>query len=283
MTEAEILRPGLFSCIQDMGRRGLREFGVPKSGSMDSASARLANVLLRNSSSAALLEITQTGPKMAFLGPTQIAICGAIMEPAINGSKIRNNRVYKLHEGDVLSFGKMQEGCRAYLGIKNGFKTPKILGSRSWYGGISPYARLEKSMKLKYKPFEAEEIGVHAAVKPDDSIFSKEIVAFAGPEYEQLSSNEKERLQKGHFSAGMDNNRMGIQLQEQFQNSLNPILTGPVLPGTVQLTPSGKLIVLMRDGQTTGGYPRVLQLSEAGINALAQKVPGEQFKFLIKN
>ncbi|MGB7786903.1 MAG: allophanate hydrolase subunit 2 family protein, partial [Salinimicrobium sp.] len=77
------------------------------------------------------------------------------------------------------------------------------------------------------------------------------------------------------------NNRMGIQLQEELPNTLDAILTGPVLPGTVQLTPSGKLIVLMRDGQTTGGYPRVLQLSEAGINALAQKLPGEKFRFIL--
>ncbi len=222
------------------------------------------------------------GPKMAFLGPTKIAICGGLLEPAINGSRIENNKIYNINEGDLLSFGKRQKGCRAYLAVKDGFQTEKVLGSRSWYGGITRHARLEKGMRLPYKPFEAEEFEGNASVKADDSIFSEEIKVFPGPEFERLSSEEKERLQKGHFSAGMNNNRMGIQLQEELPNSLDAILTGPVLPGTVQLTPSGKLIVLMRDGQTTGGYPRILQLSENGINALAQKVPGESFVFTIK-
>ena len=72
---------------------------------------------------------------------------------------------------------------------------------------------------------------------------------------------------------------MAIQLKEVLTNKLSPIITGPVLPGTVQLTPSGKLIVLMRDCQTTGGYPRVLQLSEVGINSIAQKVVGDMLRF----
>lgn len=282
MTEVEILQPGLFSTIQDTGRKGFMEFGVPMSGPMDSASARLANLLLQNTPGAAVMEITQQGPKMAFLGSTKIAICGGLLEPAINGSRIENNKIYNINEGDLLSFGKRQKGCRAYLTVKDGFQTEKVLGSRSWYGGITRHARLEKGMRLPYKPFKAEEFEGNASVKADDSIFSEEIKVFPGPEFERLSSEEKERLQKGHFSAGMNNNRMGIQLQEELPNSLDAILTGPVLPGTVQLTPSGKLIVLMRDGQTTGGYPRILQLAENCINALAQKVPGESFVFTIK-
>ena len=72
---------------------------------------------------------------------------------------------------------------------------------------------------------------------------------------------------------------MAYQLQESLENSLEPILTSGVLPGTVQLTPSGKLIILMRDCQTTGGYPRVLQLKESAINILAQKYTGQQIRF----
>ena len=72
---------------------------------------------------------------------------------------------------------------------------------------------------------------------------------------------------------------MAIQLQEQLQNDLKPIITGPVVPGTVQLTPSGKLIVLMRDCQTTGGYPRILQLSDKGIRTIAQKLTNENINF----
>ena len=282
MAEVEILQPGLFSTLQDSGRNGFLKYGVPKSGPMDSASAGIANLLLQNPAGSAVMEITQLGPKMAFLGPTEIAISGALLSPEINGAGIENNRVYRIHKGDVLSFGKRKMGCRAYLAIKNGFQTEKILSSRSWYTPISANDRLKKGMRLPFRPFEREKFEMHAAVRSNDEIFSEEIPVFPGPEFELLTSAEKERLQKDYFSAGMDNNRMGIQLQEPIQNSLKPILTGPVIPGTVQLTPSGKLIVLMRDGQTTGGYPRVLQLSEKGINILAQKLPGEQFRFIFK-
>lgn len=277
----EILRPGLFSTLQDTGRNGFLKFGVPKSGPMDSASAGIANLLLQNSAVAVVMEITQLGPKMAFSGPTEIAISGALLNPEINGTKVENNKVYKIHDGDILSFGKRKMGCRAYLAVKNGFQTEEVLGSRSWYTPITANERLKKGMRLEYKPYEREKFEMHAAVKSNEEIFSEEIDVFPGPEFELLTSAEKESLQKNNFSAGMDNNRMGIQLQEPLQNSLEPILTGPVLPGTVQLTPSGQLIVLMRDGQTTGGYPRILQLSEKGINSLAQKLPGEQLKFII--
>ncbi len=118
----------------------------------------------------------------------------------------------------------------------------------------------------------------YATVKTDEHIASAVIEAFPGPEFDLLSASEKNALQKWHFSVAKESNRMGIQFQEKLENKLHPILTGPVLPGTVQLTPSGTLIVLMRDGQTTGGYPRILQLSEAGINTLAQKLPGEKLQ-----
>jgi allophanate hydrolase subunit 2 len=70
-------------------------------------------------------------------------------------------------------------------------------------------------------------------------------------------------------------------LNETIPNTLPSILTSAVLPGTVQLTPSGKLIILMRDCQVTGGYPRVLQVSEESINRLSQKITGDKIQFVL--
>ena len=94
-----------------------------------------------------------------------------------------------------------------------------------------------------------------------------------------LRNEEKEALFQKEFSIDQNNNRMAIQLKEELINNLDPIITGPVLPGTVQLTPSGKLIVLMRDCQTTGGYPRVLQLSSSGMDVISQKATGGKVIF----
>ena len=83
------------------------------------------------------------------------------------------------------------------------------------------------------------------------------------------------------FTISEDNNRVGYRLHETIENNLKPILTSAVLPGTVQLTPSGTLIVLMRDAQVTGGYPRVLQLTSFSIDILAQRVSGGEIQFEI--
>ncbi len=283
MAEAEIIQPGLFSSIQDLGRLGLRKFGVPVSGAMDQQAAGMANLMLGNEPDAAVLEITLQGPKMKFTGPTQIAITGADLSPDLDGVKLENYKIYNVKSGQVLSLGGRKTGYRAYLAVKNGFQTEMLFKSRSWSPGITAHNRLERGMKLPFLGSETRSSEKNAGVKPDAYITSAVIEAFRGPEWELLSTSEKEILEKGHFSAAKESNRMGIQFQEKLENSLQPVLTGPVLPGTVQLTPSGILIVLMRDGQTTGGYPRILQLSEAGINTLAQKLPGEKLQLkLIK-
>ena len=282
-SEVEILQPGLFSSIQDLGRTGFLKFGVPLSGSMDSYASGMANLLLQNSPNAAVLEMTQLGPKLRFSAATQIVISGAHFSPELNGNEIENNKIYEIRPGDIMAFKKRKFGCRAYLAVKNGFKTEQVLGSRSWYEGITTFYKLEKGMKLAYQSFNWQNAESTAAVKEDDYLTSEKVEAYAGPEFHLLPEEKKKELQKCHFSIGKNNNRMGIQLQDPLSNNLQPILTGPVLPGTVQLTPSGTLIVLMRDGQTTGGYPRVLQLREKGISTLAQKVQGDQIQFFLRN
>jgi allophanate hydrolase subunit 2 len=100
-----------------------------------------------------------------------------------------------------------------------------------------------------------------------------------GPEFEMLSKTQKDALFSKPFIVSKNNNRMAYQLTETLSNNLDSIITSSVLPGTVQLTPSGKLIVLMRDCQTTGGYPRILQLKESSINVLAQKFADSEISF----
>ena len=280
MAEIEVLQPGLLSTVQDLGRRGYREFGIPVSGAMDTQAAGLANALLQNNKDAAVLEITQMGPKLRFSAPTSIVITGAELSPVLDSNKINNNKVYTVKKGSILQFGQRISGCRAYLALKDGFKTEAILGSRSWYAAVTGSSRLEKGMMLPYNSFSGGS-DTYASVKPENYLHDLFLDVFPGPEYENLSEAQKNRLQKCHFSIGRNSNRMGIQLEEILENQLEPILTGPVLPGTVQLTPGGKLIILMRDAQTTGGYPRILQLSEKAVNVLSQKVQGEKIQFRI--
>ncbi len=280
MGKMQVLQPGLFSSIQDYGRFGNMKYGVPLSGVMDRYAARMANLILRNNANDAVLEITMMGPKLKFSKSTKIAITGAHLSAKINDEEIENNTIIEISVGDILSFGRRIFGCRAYLSISGGFSTEEVFGSRSWYENITKDAKLEKGMEISYKEDAANKVETNAGLKfRENYLKTSNIEAYKGPEFDFLSDKQKDRLESLDFTIDQNNSRMAIQLQEQLENDLDPIITGPVLPGTVQLTPSGKLLVLMKDCQTTGGYPRVLQLSENGINTIAQKLTNEKVRF----
>jgi len=112
---------------------------------------------------------------------------------------------------------------------------------------------------------------------------TKTIEVYPGPEFSLLSDKQKKQLTNTILYVTPQSNRMGILLDGLVVSNVKEIITAPVQPGTVQLTPSGKCIVLMRDAQTTGGYARVLQLSNEGINRIAQKRPGETLNFKLKD
>ncbi|MEX0813745.1 MAG: biotin-dependent carboxyltransferase family protein [Chitinophagales bacterium] len=282
MAKAHILKAGFYSSIQDMGRFEYAHLGVPVSGAMDMTAFRLANHLLRNNADAACLEITLKGPHVAFEAATQIVVTGAQAEIKINERSIAINQPASVKPGDVLKIGAAHIGVRLYLGIKGGFLTEKVLGSRSFYLGITQQQKLEKGNILHYTENEKPIEPSNAHVQPNrDNVKAQNLKFYPGPEWQQLTQKQQETIKSQTFSISPQQNRMGIQLKESLPNQLNEILTAPVYPGTVQLTPSGKLIILMRDAQVSGGYPRILQMQENSIDVLAQIRAGDSFWFKI--
>lgn len=272
----KVLKAGLLTSIQDMGRFGSRKYGVPISGAMDLYSAEFANLLLANHSNEAVLEITLQGPELEFTAPTQIALSGADLNPTINHDEVSIHEVLYISKGDVLRFGARLNGARCYLAIPGGFKDATVFNSKSWYRGITRHQKLVGGEILVSSPVSVQD--AHQDITPlDFSVSSLEVLK--GPEYNLLDDNQKKQL-KSEFTIGL-NDRMGYQLNELIENQLPSILSSAVLPGTVQLTPSGKLIILMRDCQTTGGYPRVLQLTEQSVNILSQKMSRESLQFMM--
>jgi biotin-dependent carboxylase-like uncharacterized protein len=278
----KVIKSGFYTTIQDFGRFGFRSYGVPVSGAMDNYSSQFANALLGNESSDAIIEITMTGPVLQFLEPTLIAISGANMSPKLNDMSINMNMAIQVESNDILSFGKLKFGIRTYLAVKGGILSEKVLQSRSMYNLITPKNRVADDDRFNYACYERNYIQSNAKVKYDSALIKDNILeAYKGPEYDLLSNKIKQRLLKTEFKISKFNNRMAYQLEPLFENALAQILTAPVLPGTVQLTPTGNLIVLMRDCQTTGGYPRVFQLTEQAINILSQKTTGNSLKIKI--
>jgi biotin-dependent carboxylase-like uncharacterized protein len=248
--------------------------GVPVSGAMDQAAALLANAMLENDENAAVLEITMSGPLLEFEEETWIALSGANLSPQLNGTDIDNHSVHKVNAGDTLAFGKHIDGLRGYLAVKDGFQTPLVLNSRSFYSPITEENRLAARMEIPYNEVTDFEPKITHIIREDIEKI-KTLKVSPGPEFDILSDTQKEFIFNTSFTIAKENNRMAYQLEELIGEHKHIMLTSATLPGTIQVTPGGKLIILMRDGQTTGGYPRILQLSEEGIDRLAQKTFGD--------
>ena len=279
----KVIVHGFYTTVLDLGRFGFQQFGVPVSGVMDSYSAKVANALLHNNENDAVLEITMSGSTLQFNCDTCICIAGADISPKLNNKLVKLNSVLNIKKGDIISFGKLKYGYRCYLAVSGGFQTEIAMNSRSMYKSITSRFVLAKNDELAILEHDNIIKKSNASIKINTNHFGlNDIEVLKGPEFELLTKKQQKQLLSNKFTISKDNNRMAYQLVEILANNIKPIITSLVLPGTVQLTPSGKLIVLMRDCQTTGGYPRVLQLKEYSIDALSQKLAGKNIHFMLK-
>jgi len=280
MGKITVIKPGFYTTVHDEGRFGFAHLRVPVAGAMDRTSFQLANHLLRNPLEAACLEMTMQGAVLEFNEDTQIILCGAEGAISCNGTRMRLNTVLPIHAGDVVEIGNFMDGQRMYMAIRGGITSEITLNSRSYYKGITSHYRVKKGDQIPYghAPFMGQPDNAHVKLRKWTKKYSS-LEAYPGPEITQLRTETMDRLFQMDFSISTVQDRMGIQLNELIPNHQKEILTSPVYPGTVQLTPSGKLIILMRDAQVTGGYPRILQLQEEAISLLAQKKPGQWIRF----
>lgn len=277
----EILQHGLYTSIQDMGRFEFQKYGVPLSGALDQHAFRIGNQLLNNPERAAVLECTLKGPKIRFHKNSYFALTGADMQAQLNGKSVANYVPITVRENDVLELGTAKMGCRTYMAIAGGIKTEKILGSRSQFKTITREERISKKILLptghsNFNPVEGARLQV-----PNLDYSQKTLEVYAGPEYHRLKKTEKKILEENTFTLSKLNNRMAYQLNQKLPHELPQIWTAPILPGTVQCTPDGSLIILMRDAQVTGGYPRLFQLTDSALHRLAQKKTEEEVQFKI--
>ncbi|GAB5398533.1 MAG: biotin-dependent carboxyltransferase family protein [Aureisphaera sp.] len=279
----EVISSGLYTSLQDLGRFGQRKYGVPISGAMDRYSAELANRLVGNEMHEAVIEITLSGPILRFNSDLLVSITGADLSPLLDDKPVSMNKALVIPKGSELRFGPPNYGVCCYLAIAGGIKTKKVLDSYSMYAGITQKGKLEKGDTIEMQKSELSSALLHASVRvPKEHFTSKEIELFRGPEFHMLSKNTQKKLKTTTFTISSESNRMAYILNSDLNMSAPEIITAPVQPGTVQLTPSGKLMVLMRDAQTTGGYARILQLSDSAINKIAQKRPNEEVMFRFK-
>ena len=277
-----ILHPGIYCSVQDQGRFGHTKIGVPQAGCADTYAAKMANVLLKNHEKDALIEITFGQGEFKFTSDTYICLTGGDFSPKLNGKLIKMQSVYFIKKDSVLSFGKRVYGARVYLSVQGGIQTKTVYGSRSFFDGIAQQ-KLGKGAMLPILPIQKYADNNFSRVRVSEKHFTTiYLPCLKGPEFFKLNQEQQRKLFTP-FSISDDNNRVGYRLKESLENNLSSILTSAVLPGTVQLTPSGKCIILLQDCQVTGGYPRILQLSEIAIARVSQKITGDKIQFILED
>ncbi|MGA9225009.1 MAG: KipI antagonist, partial [Mesobacillus sp.] len=152
----KVLKPGLQTSVQDLGRTGYQQYGMSPSGAMDTYSMQMANLLTGNPLGEAVLEAVMVGPSLEVLTNVSIAICGGNLEPKVNGQEVPMWKSFILKVDDILSFGKVKSGSRAYISFAGGIDVPLVLGSKSTFlngslGGLNGRA-LESGDVVHGKP-----------------------------------------------------------------------------------------------------------------------------------
>jgi len=278
----KILKPGLLTTVQDAGRPGFMKYGIPLCGAMDQRSMRAANSLLGNAPGAAVLEITMTGPEFVALAPTTIAIAGARFDVLVNGTSTEAP-VLSLAEGDTVRFSRLLEGARAYLALSGGVDAPLVMGSRSTYV-LGAFGGFEGRSLRAGDVLNAGTDRALTSESPKTTPLDEETTlrVVPGAEADQFSAAATEHLLDAIWNVSPDSNRMGFRLTGPalITPSTGSMLSTGLMPGSVQLPPDGQPIVIMRDGQTTGGYPRVFHVLSEDIDLLAQARGGAVVRFV---
>jgi biotin-dependent carboxylase-like uncharacterized protein len=271
-----VKRAGLSDTIQDSGRTGFLKYAVPRSGFMDAQSAKRANTILGNDPNDAVLEMSIQGGIYRFDSPTFICVSGAKMNFTLNGKHQESINPISIQPKDEIEFSQATDGVYTYLAVKGGFKSSIRMGSRSMYPSLFGVSRLKEGDMIEYIPTDPLSDKIDG--NTSDRSRNSKMVVYPGPEFTYLKTPE----QLGDLSLKVaGHNRMGIRVlpSTYLHRRHSTIKSSVVFPGIIQLTPSGELIILHRDCQVTGGYPRVLLTDENGLNQIAQRRQGSIIQF----
>ncbi|MDU1022328.1 MAG: biotin-dependent carboxyltransferase family protein [Peptoniphilus harei] len=277
MSSIDVINGGILTTIQDSGRYGYQELGIPTSGVMDDYNYRLANILVGNKLDEAVFEMTFFGPTLKFNENLIVAITGSNMNPKINGELAPMYETIKVKKGDTLQFGKVNEGIRSYLAFGGSIDVPVVNGSKSTHiktkmGGIEGRAlkakdeinikkSKEETMRKipeKYIPKISHCNILRVVLGPQDDFFTEKGI--------------HDLFRSGGYQVTKDFDRMGIRLKGtaiEHKETADIISDGTTF-GSIQVPANGQPIILVADRQTTGGYTKIGNVITADLHKLAQ-------------
>ena len=273
-----VVRPGMLTTVQDLGRRGLQHLGVPVAGPMDWWCHEAANRLVGNKPEAALLEITLIGPELEFSRDAIAVVTGAHFEFTVAGRPGVMNRTFAVREGESLSFGRRLTGARASLAVDGGVAVPEVLGSRATHVRASLGGHEGRALK-RGDTLALGEPGGHAVsaqrARPSHIPVPSPAVLRAIPGPDAVTGP----FWDGIFTISAESDRMGYRLDGPALETGGTHLSAGVAMGTVQVTPSGTAVLLMADRATSGGYARAATVITADLPIAGQLAPGDRVRF----
>jgi biotin-dependent carboxylase-like uncharacterized protein len=283
MTETfHILNPGFLTTIQDFGRKGYGQYGIPVSGAMDRFSYQVANLLVGNKPGTATLEATLYGLKLEVLQATRIAITGGDMYPKLDGQPIHMWQTLDLPAGSILLFKSIRSGVRTYIAVEGGVDSTVQLDSRSTHQKALLGKTLKKGDVLKTFPVR----GTSSSHQLPESLvptFSKQadIRVILGPQDDRFSRKGMDTFLSETYTITSQSDRQGYRLEGEPIEHVSgaDIISDAILPGSIQVPGNGQPIVMMVDAQTTGGYPKIANVIGSDIDVLAQMLPGRKVRF----
>jgi biotin-dependent carboxylase-like uncharacterized protein len=293
MTAAlHVIRPGLLTTVQDLGRAGYQSLGIAVGGALDPVGLRAANALVGNTHGVGALEILYMGPTIAIeADDVRLAFVGANAAievlpdiTATRGRRVETMRSVRLRRGEVVRVGSLSGGAVLYVAVEGGFDIEPVLGSVStdirggiggWHGraltaGDRLPLRLMRASDRDECRFERLDLDVPVGVR-----------AIAGPQSDYFAEAEIAAFFASSYAVGAGSNRMGMRLDGRpiAHARGHNITSDAIAPGSIQVPGNGQPIVLLADRQTTGGYPKIATVISADLPALGRVPIGAKINF----
>ncbi len=293
-----VTQAGLLSSVQDLGRAGWRKFGVSPGGALDSHAARVANLLVGNAESEAVLEVTFGGVHLQFTDKRIVAWCGGRFDVRMGSIPLPAGRAALVYQDEEMRIDRPQIGCRAWIAISGGIDVAQVLKSRSTdlrasFGGFNGRAlRDGDKIPLGKNPRNAEILADELCMEKIASWCSphnwsspaqtEPVLRFIrGADWTRFDDVTIQRFTRGPFSVSPDSNRMGVRLDgpELRRSDVGDLVSEAVAPGTIQVPPSGQPILLLGDCQTIGGYPKIAHVITVDLPIAAQLSAGGRVRY----
>lgn len=284
-TNLEFLRPGLQTSTQDNGRAGNQAWGVPIGGVMDTRSTVIGNRLVGNDDDNPILEIALLGPKIKTTGDAYIALTGAEIEIKVNDNAAAMYETIHVPSGSIIDLKNITNGARSYLAINGDWKIDR------WLDSCSPLPiadlktlhsnQITKNSKLVINTQKMVRKKTCPPSLRTEYGFQKTIRVVTGPEYDLMSRSNQDYFLNSTFTIHKNSNRMAVSMVDcipEYKNQTE-LISSANLVGTIQLTKQGQPLILMNDGGTAGGYPRIANVITTDLPAVAQLTAGQKINF----